>query len=600
MESMSKEPRKGIKWLTRKIRNHRIQRKAENGPPHFQSERTRTETLPLRYDSGHVQENTISINAQAVNQVSIEDPTVVEEDVPNKNESSSTGQLVPSTQHSGEHPSIQNVMSEPHSTPQAATRFKRNKPPPPPQIPSTPAADQAAHRILLSSGFRLTSRTSAKVLGRALLWAIESKKSEAVRLLLNKGASTDINDGSFETLVHRAASIGDVDVFKMLLHRQFDLESKRPDGHTALHIATARSHGSIVNILLQAGADPSATTPDGRNALHFAVENKAFSLITILVKHGSNIDTPDRDGLTPLHIAAMNNDSPLIRTLLRNGADITKCTPQGVTALDIALGSQSEDAITDFLKNGAQIELCIPGGGPLMPQTIDKHGIYTIVKLAMAQHLQAVAASSGTTVLHIAAERGYTAVIGLLLDNGFDITATDDSGYTALHFACCRPDNRTNVAKLLLSRGADPLTKCKSGSTPLHMVAEQGDLELTKTILAPLPASPEAGGNVRTDIQDLEGRTPMYLAIANGHIDVVRLFIAKNANHMIRDRHGKSAPSRAGDRNYWKVLELLRLYEAKIAREARARIPVPYESQLSIWDQLERMEKRDKMFLRYD
>ena len=521
--------------------------------------------------------------------------------MPNKNESSGIGQLVSSTQHLGEHPRIESVKSEPPLPTQAVSLFKRKRPPPPPQIPSTPAADQTAQRLLLSGGFKLSSRTSDKKIGRALLWAIENKKSDAVRLLLNKGAITDINDGSSETLVHRAASIGDVEVLKVLLHRQFDLEAKRRDGHTALHIATANCHGSMVKLLLQAGADPHAMTHDGRNALLFAVENRASSIIAILVKYGSNIDTLNGDGLTPLHIAAMNDDSSLIRALLKNSADLAKRTPRGETALDIALESESEDAIAALLKSGAQIDLCIPGGGPLMPQAIEKHGIYTIVKLAIAQHLQIAAASSGTTVLHITAERGYTAVIELLLDSGFDIHATNELGYTALHYAYCDADNRTSVVKLLLSRGADPLAKCKSGSTALHMVAEQGDLELTKIMLEPLPSSPKAGTtNVKIDIQDLEGRTPMYLAIVNGHIDVVRLFIAKNANHMIRDRHGKSAPSRAGDLKYWTVLEVLRLYEAKITREERAKNAAQYNSGISIWDQLEQMEKRDKMFLRYD
>ena len=597
MESKAKESRKGIKWLIRKLRSHRIQHKAENGPPHFQSERTRTETLPIRHDSGHLQKTTVIINAQEVNKVSIEKPAVAEEVVPDKNGSSDIEQLVSSTQHAEEHPPIQSVRPEKSSPTQAVSLFKRNKPPPPPQIPSTPAADQAAHRFLLSSGFKVTSRTSNKAFERALLWAIGNRKSDAVRLLLNKGASTNINDGSSETLVHKAASIGDVDVLKVLLHRQFDLEVRRTDGRTALHVAAANDHGTIVNILLEAGADPHAATFDGRNAVQFAVGNKNFSLIATLVKHGSDIDTPNRDGLTPLHIAAMNNDAPFIHTLLNNGADLAKRTPQGGTALDLALEGYSEDSIAALLKSGAQCDLCIPGGGPLMPQMIDKHDIYTIVKLALVQHRWAVAASSGTTVLHIAAEMGYIAVMGLLLDNGFDINATDDSGYTALHIACFRQNDRTSVARLLLSRGADPLMKCESGSTALHMMAEQGDWMVTNMILAPLAASLEAGGNVRIDIQDLEGRTPMYLAVVNGHIDVVRLFIAKNADHMIRDRYGKSAPSRAGDRKYWKVLEVLSRYEANIARY---RNQFQSGSERSIWDQMEQMEKRNRMFLRYD
>ena len=459
----------------------------------------------------------------------------------------------------------------------------RTKPSPPPQIPSTPEADQAAIGFLFTTGFKLRSWTSDKTFERALLWAIENKRGDAVRLLLNKGASTDINDGSSEIFIHKAASNNDVKVIKVLLHQQFNLEAKRPDGCTALHIAAAKGHGPTVSLLLQAGADPHTMDSYGRNALQITIDNKTFFLIATLVKHGAEIDIPNRGGLTALHIAVMNKDSPLMRTLLYNGADLAKRTSQGKTACDFALGYQSEDAIAALLDSGAHFDLCIPGRGLLMSQMIDKHGIHTIVRPAMVQHVQAVTACSGTTALHIAAERGYNVLIELLLDSGSDINGADDLGYTALHFACCGVNVSTNVAKLLISRGADPLTKCKSGSTALHMVAEQGDLELTKMILAPLPSSPETGYNVMVEIQDLEGRTPMYLAIMNGHIDVVRLFIAMDANHMITDNYGRSAAWRAWDSNYWQVLEVLRPYEAKITSEERA----PYRLRLwrSIWTQ---------------
>ena len=101
MENKTKDPKECIQWLTAKLRGHCIQHEAENIPPYFQSERTRTEKLPFLKKLGHVQKKSLHIDVQEVNKVSIKRLAIAEV-VPIKIESRETGQLVSSTQRSGE------------------------------------------------------------------------------------------------------------------------------------------------------------------------------------------------------------------------------------------------------------------------------------------------------------------------------------------------------------------------------------------------------------------------------------------------------------------------------------------------------------------
>jgi ankyrin repeat protein len=82
--------------------------------------------------------------------------------------------------------------------------------------------------------------------------------------------------------------------------------------------------------------------------------------------------------------------------------------------------------------------------------------------------------SRGMTALMIAAERGHTAIVQTLLDQGADIQAKEArQGRTALFLAVAH--GHTPVVQALLSKGADVKEKDNSGWTPLMLAAERGD-----------------------------------------------------------------------------------------------------------------------------
>ena len=72
----------------------------------------------------------------------------------------------------------------------------------------------------------------------------------------------------------------------------------------------------------------------------------------------------------------------------------------------------------------------------------------------------------------------YWAAVGNLeqvqraIDDGHDINASDNAGYTALHAAA--ENNHITIAKLLLQHGASKTAAVSSGETPADLAALSG------------------------------------------------------------------------------------------------------------------------------
>jgi ankyrin repeat protein len=130
---------------------------------------------------------------------------------------------------------------------------------------------------------------------------------------------------------------------------------------------------------------------------------------------------------------------------------------------------------------------------------------------------------------------------------------------------------RTNVARLLVRRGADVNHCGRNGFTPLilasfigptmlamrrrstdlSIVYSEGQLEMVKLLL-------DAGADPNASTDD--GFTPLMAASGEGYVEIVRLLLQARADVTAKNKRGSTPLSLACQENHSEVIDLLNTY----------------------------------------
>jgi ankyrin repeat protein len=129
-----------------------------------------------------------------------------------------------------------------------------------------------------------------------------------------------------------------------------------------------------------------------------------------------------------------------------------------------------------------------------------------------------------------AAEDGNVDKVQKLLDKGANIEATNDDGWTPLHWAC--RNGCVEVVEMLLDKRANIEARDNGGWTPLHEACYKGHVEVVKLLL-------DKGTNIEATDDDL-GWTPLHAACFWGRVEVVEMLLARGANAEATDNNGKT------------------------------------------------------------
>ena len=139
-------------------------------------------------------------------------------------------------------------------------------------------------------------------------------------------------------------------------------------------------------------------------------------------------------------------------------------------------------------------------------------------------------------------------------DPGFDVNmAVDGSGFTALHYACWGSDSRSPAIPLLLAHpDIDVNVKNNRGETPFLDVCLSG---LTSCVREMLKDS-----RVNVKEPDNGGYTPFWYAAFDGHLDVIKWWIA-SGREINLGKPGKDKTDVIGVAKKWRRTEVVALLE---------------------------------------
>jgi ankyrin len=286
-----------------------------------------------------------------------------------------------------------------------------------------------------------------------------------------------------------ASREGDMESAKLLLQAGADINQTTEYGWTALLTATNNRHYKLAEYFAERGADVNKPNKGNWTPLYLATDNRNIEggdfpvpkadmdhleYIKFLLDHGANPNVRVKDntltrtiftmqwfleaGATPFIRAAQSSDLELLKLLLAHGADPMSKTDHEDTALTAAAGTGWVDGVTYEHSPKANVET---------------------VKFLLDLGLDPNAANGdGRTSLMVAAAKGRTEVIQILVDRGAKLDTRDKgsrdtetlvsviAGHTwqALDYAdglvrfgvqsaVSRPDASSLLRKLMMDRG---------------------------------------------------------------------------------------------------------------------------------------------------
>lgn len=146
----------------------------------------------------------------------------------------------------------------------------------------------------------------------ALLAAFCGRMAVVSRLVTSGEISPKLTDSKGSTLLHWAASYGDVALTELLLAHGAVIESRDSYGQTPLHVAVMGGSFAVVDALLNLGADPNPANSQLETPLHLAAIQRHPEIVQCLLQHPMiQVDVYNSTNQTPLLIALRNVEGTL-------------------------------------------------------------------------------------------------------------------------------------------------------------------------------------------------------------------------------------------------------------------------------------------------
>ena len=431
------------------------------------------------------------------------------------------------------------------------------------------------------------------------------------------------NDG--RTLLHCAAQSGSKETLIFILNHcdEVVIYDKSLDGSTALHYAVkfftlnppTRSDWDIstLEVLLTHGADPKLQDLMGSTALTYIVEAWEREFLRQRGEHASEcfaamiitiLDSTEDEAFLAnmcidphlLSLALIFGEESLAHRILHYCPSVDSVAHRifGLTCLEAACyyGPCSRQLLENLLGK-SKIEPGVAGTKPQLllracegenPQM--KKTVRDLLGLGFNPNDCSV---EGTTAMMVAAKGGHAAVVEILIRHGADVAATDNNGWSVIHFACQSGSEDLLHSLKRVTTDWNGIIRAQfhnewsHNATALHLAASldgyalefllKNDLisdinGLTKRKETALWIAALFGKsrnvallldkNADDTIQGSFSEPPLHAAVRCGHLQVVKTFINRGCDLLLQDGSGFTPELYARKYGYQDTAEFLK------------------------------------------
>ena len=418
------------------------------------------------------------------------------------------------------------------------------------------------------------------------LAAIHNCKTVASVLINYKKELLTVKNGDGNTPLWMAAAYGNAAVTTILIESGSDVDSVGSSNYTALMAAILNRHLPTIRILINSGASLS-TMVNGENVLHLSAANGFIQETGLILELKPQLlDSLNTNYETPIYKARYYGKVEVMHFLISKGADVNIMNRDEKTAFTAAAINGELGAMKELLNSGIVKLNQRDGTGRTPLQWVIHLGALPAVQLlvdrgADLEDRSVIPYDFGAMSIHLAAWEGHVMIVRYLLEvKPTLLEAKSDSGETPLFYSCrsgaldsirlflrrkanvkqrdeksltpflaAVANNQIDSAKILVENIGNVVLEdvTNGGDTALHIASQHGFLRMVEFLASKIS---------RTK-RNNDGATPLWLAVANGHTEVVT-FLSNDPQEIdIEDIKGLTPLHIACRRGYTEIAKIL-------------------------------------------
>ena len=338
----------------------------------------------------------------------------------------------------------------------------------------------------------------------------------------------NIQDGNGNTALHIAACSewNSAEKIECLLEcDRCDPNITNKQGYTPLHIAVHNQLDSVRRLLNSTKCNPNIQTIHGNTTLHLSIHQKsATGIEPFLMCDKVNVNIQNRRGDTPLHVA-VKQEIPIsvIEALAHHvHCNVSIANNEGMTPLQLLVKMKKLLVANVIVKKCSHEDIkkmAIEDRSDVLYNAVSENCVSLVQALAKLQRgkVNLRYGLYGETLLHTACRNGYVEMTEIVLKNGAELWAVDNTGDAPIHITC--NGLRLGCLKALSqSKGCDPNQQNANGDTALHIVCRFGRRFFVQTLLSMPGIDPEITNHAGVTPIEVAGTNYLVIQIINNFL----------------------------------------------------------------------------------